>query len=84
MLNKEWEKEEKLQRQLDQFEVQIPEKLATHKKSRWDRFITYLGSPAKDPLEEWSSTTTGYAALRIMPLACGLVLAIMQWLSIGR
>ncbi|KYG88893.1 MULTISPECIES: hypothetical protein [Metasolibacillus] len=83
MLNKEWKKEQKLQQHLDQFEVQIPEKLATYKKSRLDRFITYLGSPAKDPLEKWNSTSAGYTALRIMPIVCGLVLAIVQWLSIG-
>ncbi|MCT6923216.1 hypothetical protein [Metasolibacillus sp.] len=83
MLNDEWKEEHELQRRLDQFDVQIPEKLVTYKKSRWDRFITYLGSPAKDPLEKWNSTSTGYTMLRIAPIICGFVLAVVQWLSIG-
>ncbi|MEC1179816.1 hypothetical protein P9B03_15055 [Metasolibacillus meyeri] len=72
-----------MQRQLDQFDVQIPEKLASYKKSRWDRFITYLGSPAQDPLEKWNSTSTGYTTLRMAPIVGGLVLAVVQWLSVG-
>ncbi|GLC90550.1 hypothetical protein [Lysinibacillus piscis] len=83
MLKDEWKNEHELQQQLDRFDVPIPEKLATYKKNRWDRFITYLGAPAKDPFEQISSTSFGYTALRIVPLACAVILALVQLFSVA-
>ena len=66
-----------LARLLDQYEVRLPNKLR-EKPSRWSRFIHYICSPTKDPFEEVSNSTAGFAFLRLFPLAFGFVLAIAQ------
>ena len=70
-------KDEELSRLLDQYEVRIPDKLY-EKPSMWQRFVQYICSPTKDPFEEVSDSTAGFAFLRVFPLACGFVLAVIQ------
>lgn len=76
-MKNEIKKDEELSRLLDQFEVRMPKRLY-EKPSKWQRFVQYLCSPTKDPLEEVSDSTTGFAFLRVFPLACGFVLAVIQ------
>lgn len=76
-MKNEIKKDEELSRLLDQYEVRIPKKLY-EKPSTWQRFVQYLCSPTKDPFEEVSNSSSGFTFLRLFPLACGFVLAVMQ------
>ena len=76
-MKEEIKKEKELSRMLDRYEVRIPDKLR-EKPSPWLRFVNYICSPTKDPLEEVNETSFGFNFLRIAPLACGFVLAVIQ------
>ncbi|GEN86123.1 hypothetical protein [Oceanobacillus sojae] len=78
MLKDEFNKEDKLKEELDQFHVIVPEPKLVQKQTAWQRFIRYLASPAKDPLEKTTVTFTGLNLTRIVPLALGIVISIVQ------
>ena len=78
MLKDEFKKEDKLAKELDQFHVTVPEQKLMQKQTAWQRFIRYLASPAKDPLEKTTVTLTGLNLTRIVPLALGLGISIVQ------
>ncbi|MEK4299489.1 hypothetical protein MKY30_08870 [Oceanobacillus sp. FSL W8-0428] len=78
MLKDEFNKEDKLKEELDQFHVIVPERKLVQKQTAWQRFIRYLASPAKDPLEKTTVTFTGLNLTRIVPLALGIVISIVQ------
>lgn len=72
MLKDEFNKENKLKEELDQFHVIVPEQKLRQKQTAWQRFIHYLASPAKDPFEKTTVTLTGLNLTRIVPLALGI------------
>ncbi|MGN7476334.1 hypothetical protein ACTHOQ_00650 [Solibacillus silvestris] len=77
-MKEEFKNEEELKKMLDHYNVKIPIKKLADRQSAFNRFIRFLGSPAKDPLEKLSDSSNGYVFLKLFPLACGLFLAIMQ------
>lgn len=78
MLKDEFNKEDNLKKELDQFHVIVPEHKLKQKQTAWQRFIRYLASPAKDPLEKTTVTFTGLNLTRIVPLALGIGISIVQ------
>jgi len=78
MLKNEFHKEQWLKDSLDQDKVEIPKQLITYKKSRWQRFIQYLASPTKDPLEPIYSSSVGYASLKLLPIVTAVFITILQ------
>ncbi|MFD1413108.1 hypothetical protein [Oceanobacillus jeddahense] len=83
MLKDEFNKEDTLKKELDQFQVIIPEQKLRQKQTSWQRFIHYLASPAKDPLEKATVTLTGLNLTRMVPLALGVGVSIIQlWIHI--
>lgn len=78
MLKNEFHKEQWLKDSLDQDKVEIPKQLITYKKSRWQRFIQYLASPTKDPLEPIYSSSVGYTSLKIFPIVTAVFITILQ------
>lgn len=78
MLKDEFQQEEQLKKQLDKYEVQIPELSYQMKRSRWERFIQYLASPTKDPLEPICTSSVGFTSLRVVPIVCGIFVTIFQ------
>ena len=77
-MKEEFKNEKELTKRLDAYKVDIPTKKLAIKQSAFDRFIRYLASPAKDPLEKLSDSSSGYMFLKLFPLACGIFLAVMQ------
>ncbi|AVK84671.1 hypothetical protein C3943_14390 [Lysinibacillus sp. B2A1] len=78
MLKNEFHKEQWLKDSLDHDKVEIPKQLITHKKSRWQRFIQYLASPTKDPLEPICSSSVGYNSLKLLPIVTAVFITIIQ------
>ncbi|GAB0171558.1 hypothetical protein LSPCS325_49950 [Lysinibacillus sp. CTST325] len=78
MLKDEFQKEQWLKDSLDDDKVQIPQQLMTHKKSRWQRFLQYLASPTKDPIEPICTSTIGYTSLKIVPIVAAVCITILQ------
>ncbi|MGG2055302.1 hypothetical protein ABFY48_12970 [Lysinibacillus pakistanensis] len=78
MLKNEFHKEQWLKDSLDQDKIEIPKQLITYKKSRWQRFIQYLASPTKDPLEPIYSSSIGHTSLKILPIVTAVFITILQ------
>ena len=77
-MKEEFNSEDKLTNLLDAYKVEIPTKKLALKQSKYQRFIRYLTSPTKDPLEALTDSSNGYVFLKLFPLAFGLFLAIIQ------
>lgn len=80
MLKDEIDKDPMLQKILNAYEVEVPQSLAQFKVNRWQRFIEFLASPAKDPLERIHSSSSGYSAMKVVPLASAVLITILQLL----
>ncbi|MEO4053085.1 hypothetical protein [Solibacillus sp. CAU 1738] len=80
MLKDEFDKEPSLQKRLDEYEVKVPQSLAHFKTNRWLRFVEYLASPTKDPLEQVHSSSSGFTAMQIVPIASAVFITILQLL----
>ncbi|CEI81881.1 hypothetical protein J18TS1_17090 [Oceanobacillus oncorhynchi subsp. incaldanensis] len=78
MLKDEFNEEDKLKEELDRFQVIVPEQKRRQKQTAWQRFIHYLASPAKDPLEKATVTLTGLNLTRMVPLALGVGMSVIQ------
>lgn len=78
MLKDEFHKEPQLKNSFDQYEVELPKQLLCYKKSRWQRFIQYLVSPTKDPLELICTSSVGFTLLKIVPLGTAIFMTILQ------
>lgn len=76
----EFKDDKELANLLDAYKVDIPTKKLAVKQPIYQRFIRFLGSPAKDPLEKLTDSTNGYRLSKLLPLACGLLLSIIQGL----
>ncbi|TDL31301.1 hypothetical protein E2R51_13080 [Jeotgalibacillus sp. S-D1] len=63
---------------LDEYHVEIPDIPIRTKTKRWDRFISYLGSPAKNPIEPAVSTTNRLLLVKTVPLVGAAVLTLLQ------
>lgn len=63
---------------LDEYHVEIPDFPIRTKLKRWDRFITYLGSPARNPIEPAVSTTNRLLLVKTVPLVGGAVISLLQ------
>lgn len=78
MLKDEFQKEQWLKDSLDHDKVEIPKQLMTYKKSRWQRFLQYLASPTKDPLEPICTSSVGYTSLKVVPIVAAVFITILQ------
>lgn len=78
MLKDEFQQEKQLKKRLDKYEVQLPELSYQMKRSSWQRFIQYLASPTKDPLEPICTSFVGYTSLKVIPIVCGIFITIVQ------
>ncbi|MEY9973115.1 hypothetical protein ABH966_003499 [Lysinibacillus sp. RC46] len=78
MLKDEFQKEQWLKDSLDDDKVEIPQQLMKYKKSRWQRFLQYLASPTKDPLESICTSSVGYTSLKIVPIVAAVFITILQ------
>ncbi|MGE7675457.1 hypothetical protein ACQKMV_18035 [Lysinibacillus sp. NPDC094403] len=78
MLKNEFQKEQWLKDSLDHDKVEIPKQLMTFKKSRWQRFLQYLASPTKDPLEPICTSSVGYTSLKVVPIVAAVFITILQ------
>ncbi|WP_413362365.1 hypothetical protein [Lysinibacillus sp. 3P01SB] len=79
MLKDEFQKEEQLRKRLDDYRVDVPQELACHRKrNKWDSFLAYLASPAKDPLAEVTASAGGHLAFKIIPVAGAVCIAVFQ------
>ncbi|MBD8036348.1 hypothetical protein H9635_06290 [Solibacillus sp. A46] len=77
-MKEDFKNEEELTNLLDTYKIDVPTKKLSVKQSPFNRFIRYLGSPAKDPLEKLSDSNNGYLFLKLFPLASGIFLAMIQ------
>lgn len=78
MLKDEFHKEPQLKSSLDEYKVEVPKQLMHFKKSRWQRFLQYLASPTKDPLEPICTSSRGFTSLKVVPIVCGIFITIVQ------
>ncbi|MGE7910346.1 hypothetical protein [Lysinibacillus xylanilyticus] len=78
MLKDEFQKEQWLKDSLDHDKLEIPQQLMTYKKSRWQRFLQYLASPTKDPLEPICTSSVGYTSLKVVPIVAAVFITILQ------
>lgn len=74
----EFQQEKELMEQLNAYEVRIPKQKIAIKQTSWQRFIRYLASPTRDPLEKVTESARGVNLSRTVPLACGLFITIVQ------
>lgn len=73
-----FKKELHLRTKLDEYHVDIPNFPMQSRGKRWERFINFLASPAKDPIEPLISTTAGFAVLKLAPIIGMAVISILQ------
>lgn len=78
MLKDEFRKEPQLKNSLDEYEIKVPKQLTHFKKSRWQRFLHYLASPTKDPLEPICSSSVGFTSLKVIPIVTAIFITIIQ------
>ncbi len=69
-----------LKMHLDSYHVNIPE--ISRKKSKFDRILSFLASPAVNPLENYINKGGSLTLLTASPIAIGAVLAIAQLLRL--
>lgn len=79
-MKEEFKDELKLLKQLDQYKVEVPKHKLIKKLTPYERFIRYLASPTKDPLENVTATASGFLSLKALPLVAGLLFALLQGL----
>jgi hypothetical protein len=69
-----------LKMHLDSYHVDTPE--IPRKKSSFDRILSFLASPAANPLENYINKGGSLTLLTASPIAVGAVLAIVQLLRL--
>lgn len=79
-MKEEFREETELTKQLDQYKITIPTQQLSKKRSRYERFIRYLASPTKDPLEHVTASSSGLLLLKVLPLPAVILLALLQGL----
>lgn len=79
-MKEEFNKETELSKQLDEYKIMIPTKQLNKKRSYYERFLRYLASPTKDPLEHMTASSSGLLLLKILPVPAVLLLALLQGL----
>lgn len=72
-----FEKDHHLKNKLNEYHVEVPD--FPMKANRWERFIRFLASPAKDPLEPLISTNNGLIALTLAPVIAAAAFALIQF-----
>jgi hypothetical protein len=65
---------------LDSYHVDVPD--IPRKKSKFDRILSFLASPAVNPLETYINKGGSITLLTASPIAVGAVLAIVQLLRL--
>lgn len=71
-----FDRERFLSSKLDEYHVNVPD--FPMKRSKWDRFLRFLASPAKNPLEPIITSSDGMLLVKAGPLIAVAVLAIIQ------
>ena len=79
-MKEEFKDETELSKQLDQYKIAIPKDKLNKKLTLYERFIRYLASPTKDPLEH--VTTSSYGLLSLKLLIAGLLSTMISLLEL--
>jgi len=79
-MSQDLNKNHHLRKKLDEYHVNIPD--FQMKPNRWERFIHFLASPSKDPLEPLLSTTNGVLVLKLVPIIGTVAIAFIHVLLI--
>ncbi|WP_342533763.1 hypothetical protein MHB40_01735 [Lysinibacillus sp. FSL K6-0057] len=79
-MKEEFRKEKALSKQLEQYKIEIPTHQLNKRLTLYERFIRYLASPTKDPLEHVTASSSGLLSLKILPLPFVILLAFLQGL----
>ncbi|WP_240377341.1 hypothetical protein [Bacillus piscicola] len=66
MTQESFKEDHHLSAKLEEYHVDIPD--FPMKPSRWARFIRFMASPAKDPLEPFISSENGVMMLKFVPI----------------
>lgn len=78
---KEIFKEEiEISKKLNQYKVDISTEKLNKKRLMYERFLHYLASPTKDPLENVTASASGLLSLKLLPIPCVIILAFFQGL----
>lgn len=77
-MKEEFNEETKLSKQLDEYNITIPTERLHKKRSYYERFLHYLASPTKDPLEYMTASSSGLFLLKMLPVPAVLLLAFLQ------
>lgn len=77
-MKEEFKGEVELSKMLDLDKVDVPRQKLNQRLSLYQRFIRYLASPTKDPLERVTTSSAGFFSFNTLPIACGLLLAFLQ------
>jgi len=73
-------KEENVRMKLDEYEVNMPE--FSIKSGRWERFIYFLVSPTKNPLDSFMTTTRKLTMVKIVPIVVTIAITFIQLLAL--
>ena len=71
-------KEENLRIKLDEYEINMPE--FSVRSGRWEKFIYFLVSPTKNPLESFMTTTRKLTMVKIVPIVVTIAITFIQFL----
>lgn len=73
-----FDKEQFLRSKLDEYHVNVPEFTRKEKRQKWERVIHFLASPTNNPIDSYTTTTTGIMFLKISPIVGAGVLGLLQ------
>lgn len=77
-MKEDFKEETELSKQLDQYKITIPTEQLNKKQAHFERFLRYLASPTKDPLEHMTASSSGLFLLKVLPVPTVLLLALLQ------
>lgn len=73
----EFKEETQLSKQFDQYKItSLPSDCK--KRSHFERFLRYLASPTKDPLERMTASSSGLLLLKVLSVPAVIFLAFLQ------
>lgn len=70
-------KDQDVKKYLDQFEVDTPKVPFKQKRSKWERLIHYMLSPAENPIEKWVELF-GLKGYIVLPSILILIVTLIQ------
>lgn len=79
-MKEEFNEETELSKQLEHYKIKIPTEQLQKKRAHLERFLRYLASPTKNPLEHMTASSSGLLLLKVLPVPVVLLLALLQGL----